>query len=157
MTEQDVTAILKNAIDPNTGRDFVTGKAVRKITVTGSDVAVDLGLGYPAKSQHESLRKLVASALASMPGVGRVSVTVGTRIVSHAVQRGVKLLLEPCGVTLRALHIGTKLLEGPHLLRVIEVRAAVARKGQHANLFSPDGYAQPPMGITAPSMGALSQ
>ena len=92
MTEQDVTAVLKNVVDPNTGRDFVTEKAVRKITVTGTDVAVDLALGYPAKSQHESLRKLVTSAVASMPGVGRVSVTIGTRVISHAVQRGVKLV-----------------------------------------------------------------
>jgi len=92
MTEQDVTAALKNVIDPNTGRDFVTSKSVRKVTVTGQDVAVDLGLGYPARSQHESLRKLVTSALASLPGVGRVSVTIGMRIVSHAVQRGVKLV-----------------------------------------------------------------
>ena len=92
MTEQDVTAVLKSVVDPNTGRDFVTEKAVRKITVTGTDVVVDLALGYPAKSQHESLRKLVSSAVASMPGVGRVSVTIGTRVVSHAVQRGVKLV-----------------------------------------------------------------
>jgi ATP-binding protein involved in chromosome partitioning len=92
MTEQDVTAALKNVVDPNTGRDFVTQKSVRKVTVTGSDVAVELGLGYPAKSQHEALRKLVSSALSTLPGVGRVSVTIGTRIVSHAVQRGVSLV-----------------------------------------------------------------
>jgi ATP-binding protein involved in chromosome partitioning len=92
MTEQDVTAALRSVIDPNTGRDFVTQKSVRKITVTGNDVAVDLGLGYPARSQHESLRKIVSSALSSLPGVGRVTVTIGTRIVSHAVQRGVALV-----------------------------------------------------------------
>jgi len=34
-----------------------------KVTVTGSDVAVEIGLGYPAKSQHESLRKIVTSAV----------------------------------------------------------------------------------------------
>ncbi|HTQ00566.1 MAG TPA: iron-sulfur cluster carrier protein ApbC [Casimicrobiaceae bacterium] len=92
MTEDDVTAVLKTVIDPNTGRDFVTEKAVRKIAVSGGEVAVDLAIGYPAKSQHESLRKLVQGALAAMPGVGKVSVSVTTRIVSHAVQRGVKLV-----------------------------------------------------------------
>ncbi len=92
MTEADVTAVLKTVIDPNTGRDFVTAKSVRKITVEGADVRVELALGYPARSQHDSLRKLVESAIASMPGVGRVDVSVGTRIVSHAVQRGVKLI-----------------------------------------------------------------
>ena len=92
MTEQDVLAALKSVVDPNTGRDFVTSKSVRKVTVTGNDVAVDLALGYPAKSQHEMLRKLVVGALSAMPGVGRVSATLSTRIVSHAVQRGVKLV-----------------------------------------------------------------
>jgi len=92
MTEDDVTAVLKTVTDPNTGRDFVTEKAVRKVVVSGSDVAVDLAIGYPAKSQHDSLRKLVQGALAAMPGVGKVSVSVTTRIVSHAVQRGVKLV-----------------------------------------------------------------
>jgi len=92
MTEDDVTAVLKTVTDPNTGRDFVTEKAVRKVVVSGSDIAVDLAIGYPAKSQHESLRKLVQGALAAMPGVGKVSVSLTTRIVSHAVQRGVKLV-----------------------------------------------------------------
>jgi ATP-binding protein involved in chromosome partitioning len=92
MTEDDVNQALKTVIDPFTGRDFVSGKAVKKVTVTGGDVAVELALGYPAKSQHESLRKLVQTALAALPGVGRVNVTITTRIVSHAVQRGVKLV-----------------------------------------------------------------
>jgi len=92
MTEDDVNQALKTVIDPFTGRDFVSGKAVKKVTVTGGDVAVDLALGYPAKSQHESLRKLVQTSLAALPGVGRVNVTITTRIVSHAVQRGVKLV-----------------------------------------------------------------
>ena len=92
MTEDDVMAVLKTVTDPNTGRDFVTEKAVRKVVVSGSDIAVDLAIGYPAKSQHESLRKLVQGALAAMPGVGKVSVSLTTRIVSHAVQRGVKLV-----------------------------------------------------------------
>jgi len=92
MTEDDVNQALKTVIDPFAGRDFVSGKAVKKVTVTGSDVAVELALCYPAKSQHESLRKLVQTSLAALPGVGRVNVTITTRIVSHAVQRGVKLV-----------------------------------------------------------------
>ena len=44
MTEQDVTTGVRRVIDPNTGREFVTGKAVRKVSVTGNDVTVDLGL-----------------------------------------------------------------------------------------------------------------
>jgi len=92
MTEDDVNQALKTVIDPFTGRDFVSGKAVKKVTVTGNDVAIDLALGYPAKSQHELLKKHVQAALASLPGIGRVNVAITTRIISHAVQRGVKLV-----------------------------------------------------------------
>ena len=92
VTEADVQAALKNVTDPNTGRDFVTGRAVKKVAVSGSDVAIDLALGYPAKSQHEKLRKIVQDAIGALPGAGRVTVTVTTKVVSHAVQRGVKLV-----------------------------------------------------------------
>ncbi|HVP89348.1 MAG TPA: iron-sulfur cluster carrier protein ApbC, partial [Casimicrobiaceae bacterium] len=73
-------------------RDFVSTKSVRKLQIEGANVAVDLQLGYPAKSQHETLRKLVQAALTSLPGVGKVNVTIGHKIASHAVQRGVKLV-----------------------------------------------------------------
>ena len=92
ITEADVTARLSALVDPNTGKSFVAGKAVKKIAVAGAAVTVDLQLGYPAKSQHEVLRKLVADDLAVLPGVGRVVVNVTQKITSHAVQRGVKLV-----------------------------------------------------------------
>ena len=92
LSEADVTACLKKLVDPNTGRDFVTGKAVRKITIGAGEIGVDMALGYPAKSQHEMLKKLVRDAVAALPGAGRVGVTMTTHIVSHAVQRGVKLV-----------------------------------------------------------------
>ncbi len=92
LSESDVLACLKGVVDPNTQRDFVAGKTVKKITVTGADVLVDIALGYPAKSQHEALRRLVQDAVAALPGAGRVTVTMSTKIVSHAVQRGVKLV-----------------------------------------------------------------
>ncbi|NDP42349.1 MAG: iron-sulfur cluster carrier protein ApbC [Aromatoleum sp.] len=92
ITEADVQARLSALTDPNTGRDFVSGKAVKKVAVSGSDLTVDLQLGYPAKSQHEILRKLVAQDLSSLPGAGKVTVNVTQKITSHAVQRGVKLV-----------------------------------------------------------------
>jgi ATP-binding protein involved in chromosome partitioning len=92
ITEADVHARLAALIDPNTGRDFVSGKALKKTVIAGGDVTIDLQLGYPAKSQHESLRKLVTQTLAAMPGAGKVTVNVTQKITSHAVQRGVKLI-----------------------------------------------------------------
>ena len=92
LTEADLQARLRALIDPNTGKDFVTGKAVRRIAVVGPDVSVDIQLAYPAKTQHELLRKLIADDLGKLPGVGRVDVNITQKITSHAVQRGVKLV-----------------------------------------------------------------
>jgi ATP-binding protein involved in chromosome partitioning len=92
IAEADVQASLRALTDPNTGRDFVSTKSVRKVAVDGSNVVVDLQLAYPARSQHEALRKLVARQLGGLPGIGKVSVNIGHKIASHAVQRGVKLV-----------------------------------------------------------------
>jgi len=92
LSDTDVTAALKGVVDPNTGKDLVTGKAVKSLRVTPEEIAVEIQLGYPAKSQHDLIRRLVQQAVASLPGAGRVAVIVGHKIVSHAVQRGVKLV-----------------------------------------------------------------
>ena len=92
IAEADVQASLHSLIDPNTGRDLVSAKAVRKVQLDGSNVNVELQLGYPAKSQHETLRRLVQAQLASLAGIGKISVSIGHKIASHAVQRGVKLI-----------------------------------------------------------------
>ncbi len=92
ISEADVQARLRTLVDPNTGRDFVSAKSVRKVQVDGKDVTVDLLLAYPARSQHERLRKLIQQEFADVPGVGKVTVTIAHKIASHAVQRGVKLV-----------------------------------------------------------------
>lgn len=92
VTPEVLLDALKRVADPNTGQDFVAGKAIRNVQVDGGDVAFDLVLGYPARSQHAELRKQLIAAARSVPGVQNVSVNVRTDIVAHAVQRGVQLL-----------------------------------------------------------------
>jgi len=92
ITEADVQTRLRTLADPNTGRDFVAGKSIKAVRVDGADVAIDVQLGYPAKTQHEILKKLIVDAVAALPGAGRVSVNMTQKITSHSVQRGVKLV-----------------------------------------------------------------
>jgi len=92
ITEQQVQAALKEITDPNTGKDYVTGKEARNIKIDGDNVSLDILLGYPAKTQVEPIRKQVLAKLKSIPGVGSVTANVTIKIVSHAVQRGVKLI-----------------------------------------------------------------
>ena len=86
--ETDVQNALKNLIDPNTRKDFVAGKSVKNIKISGNDVSLDILLGYPAKSVWEELRGMVESHLkTALPGAGKISANVTSKVVSHAVQR----------------------------------------------------------------------
>ena len=92
ITQEQVHSALKEAVDPNTGKDFFATKSARNIRLEGENVALEIELGYPAKTQLEPIRKLVAQKLRAIPGIGSVSVEVTSKIVSHSVQRGVKLV-----------------------------------------------------------------
>jgi ATP-binding protein involved in chromosome partitioning len=92
VTEQAVMAAIEGVIDPNTGRDFVSTKSVKNFTLTDGDVAFEVELGYPAKSQIPGFRKALIAAAKGVAGVDNVSVNVVSRIVAHSVQRGVQLL-----------------------------------------------------------------
>ena len=91
-TQSALLDALKNVTDPNTGRDFVSGKQLRNLQVEGGDVSFDVELGYPAKSQVPALRSALIAAARSVPGVQNVSVQIATKVVAHAAQRGVQLL-----------------------------------------------------------------
>lgn len=92
ITVEVVKAVLSTVIDPNTSKDLIGSKCVRNIQVDGTDVAFDVELGYPAKSQFDGIRKSAIASLRSVPGMGNVSVNVYSKIVAHTAQRGVKLM-----------------------------------------------------------------
>ncbi|MCC6212944.1 MAG: iron-sulfur cluster carrier protein ApbC [Burkholderiales bacterium] len=91
LSDADIQAVLANTVDPNTGKDFVATRSVKSAKVSGGAVAVEIELGYPGKSQFEPIRRQVIDALkaAGAPGA---SVIVRSKVVPHAVQRGVKLI-----------------------------------------------------------------
>ena len=91
-TQEQILSALGAVIDPNTGRDFVSTKAVKNLRVDGGDVSFDVELGYPARSQHPALRQALVAAVRALPGVSNVSANLQLRVAAHAVQRGVQLL-----------------------------------------------------------------
>ena len=91
-TQDQLLAALATVTDANTGKDFVSSKSIKNLQITGEDVAFDVELGYPAKSQIPAIRKNLINAAKAVPGVSNVSVNVTVKIASHSVQRGVQLL-----------------------------------------------------------------
>ena len=90
ITVEDVKSALAKVLDPNTGKDYVTSKSVRNLKVEGDAISLEIELGYPAKSQIEGIRAAVLEALAPLGGT--VALNVYFKIISHTVQRGLKLL-----------------------------------------------------------------
>src|SRR5260221_9747860 len=91
-TEKDVLAALSELIDPVTGRSFVESRSVKNVKIDAERVALDIVLGYPARGVIEAVRRQVSERLAKLPGVAQSSVNVHSKITSHSVQRGVKLV-----------------------------------------------------------------
>jgi ATP-binding protein involved in chromosome partitioning len=91
-TSDQLLQALAAVVDPNTGRDFVSTKALKNLQVNEGGVAFDVELGYPAKSQIPGLRNALIAAARGVPGVQNVSANISSKIVAHAAQRGVALL-----------------------------------------------------------------
>ena len=91
ITVEAVKAALTQVIDPNTGKDLVSGKCIKNIQLDGANVAFEVELGYPANSQIAAIRTAAVAAVQGLDGVAAVQANVYFKIVAHAVQRGIKL------------------------------------------------------------------
>lgn len=100
LTTADIQNALKQIIDPNTKKDFVSTKSVKNIKVDQNqanpaltNVVLEIVLSYPANSILLTLRDLILSGLKSqLSTLGEVTINLFSRITSHAVQRNVKLI-----------------------------------------------------------------
>src|SRR3989344_606255 len=90
VTQQQVETALKAVIDPYLEQDLVAAKAVKKITVDGGKVTVDIELGYPAKGHVADLGAKLREKVAAIAGVKDVAINISSKIVAHGVQKGVK-------------------------------------------------------------------
>jgi ATP-binding protein involved in chromosome partitioning len=92
ISEAALQPLLQAVVDPETGRALGEAKAIKSVKVSGRDVMVAVELAYPAASQHAALTAALVGAAKTLPGIGNVSVSITTKVVAHAVQRGVQLL-----------------------------------------------------------------
>lgn len=92
VSELEVQVALKELVDPNTQKDFISTKSARNIKVEGGKVSLDVVLPYPAKTVVDSIKQAVEDKIKRIPGVESVEANVTWKIVAHSVQRGVKLI-----------------------------------------------------------------
>jgi len=93
-TIEKIKVVLATVIDPNTQKDFISTKSVKNIQVNGAVASMDIELAYPAKSQLSLIADVVKNALKGQSGLESTEfqVNVTSKIVAHAVQRGIKIM-----------------------------------------------------------------
>lgn len=92
LDKNTVNNALSQLIDPYTGKDYVSARCVKNISITQGAISLEIELGYPAKSQLPLIEKTVSAALCALPGCSGAEVKVSSKIVAHTVQKGIKLL-----------------------------------------------------------------
>ena len=90
LSAQSINDALQAVPDPNTGKDFVSTRRIRGLTVEAGTVRFEVEPGYPVR--RESVEKLLTDAVRAVPGVERVEIEISDRIVARAVKNGVKFL-----------------------------------------------------------------
>ena len=87
LTEAAIRAECAHIVDPNTGLDLITAKALRAVGVDGQNAALELQLDYPAQSEHPEFIARITDRLVSRLGAQAVSIRIVTRIPAHRVQK----------------------------------------------------------------------
>ncbi|MBP6300348.1 MAG: DUF59 domain-containing protein, partial [Arenimonas sp.] len=68
ITEAAIRAELAQIIDPNTELDLIASNTVRAVGVDAQNIAIELQLNYPAKSEHAGLIERISERLKSQLG-----------------------------------------------------------------------------------------
>ncbi|HEX7340616.1 MAG TPA: iron-sulfur cluster carrier protein ApbC [Rhodanobacteraceae bacterium] len=84
ITEERVREVLAGIIDPYTSESIKD--TIRAVGVAGTNVSVDIALGYPAEGWRPTLAALVRETLTAEAGVVSASVSITCRVQAHRVQ-----------------------------------------------------------------------
>ena len=92
ITRAAVETALKGYVDPYLEQDLLAAKCLKQIRIEGDRVEVEVELGFPAAGYRETLTAALRERLAGLPGVGEISIQLGSKIIAHEVQKGLKPL-----------------------------------------------------------------
>lgn len=88
--ETAVRGLVQSFRDPYLQLDLGTAGAVQEVAVNGSDVAIQLRLGFPAANYASQLAAAIRLHLRELEWMGALDVRVQWQVESHAVQRNLR-------------------------------------------------------------------
>ena len=89
-TSEQIEEKLKDYIDPYMEQDLVSTHCIKNIAIDGSAVTIDVELGFPHQGYEADLKKSITDSVTGLDDIDSAIVNVTSKIVTHAVQKGVK-------------------------------------------------------------------
>jgi ATP-binding protein involved in chromosome partitioning len=90
LTQEQIEASLKKYVDPYLEQDLVTSHFIKNIAIDGGVVTVTVELGYPHQGYQDELKAKLIETVSTVDGVEKVNINLSSKIVIHAVQKGIK-------------------------------------------------------------------
>lgn len=84
ISETQVEDAIKSYIDPYLDTDLINANSLKNITIDGDNVTVEITLGFPANSYHDTLKEELIKKIG-----GNVTINISTDVQAHSVQKGV--------------------------------------------------------------------
>ena len=91
-SEQQIKDLLKDVVDPNTNDNLINDKSIKSISIKDNDIDIKVLLGYPANSQLNDIKNLIATQIKKTLPEVNLNIEVDFRITSHAAQKGIALI-----------------------------------------------------------------
>ncbi len=87
---EQINEKLKEFIDPYLESDLASAHCVKATQVDGSKAIVDIELGFPHQGYQAELTDKLSDLLKQVDGIDDVQINLSSKIVVHAVQKGVQ-------------------------------------------------------------------
>jgi ATP-binding protein involved in chromosome partitioning len=90
LSKEQIETAIRGYIDPYLKKDLLSAGAVKETRIDGGRVFVKVELGFPAKGYFDSLRAALRARIEEIKGAEEVTIDVASRVINHAVQKGVQ-------------------------------------------------------------------
>ena len=91
-SEEQIKDLLKDVVDPNTNDNLINDKSIKSISIKDNDIDIKVLLGYPAKSQLNDIKNLIATQIKKILPEVNLNIEVDFKITSHTTQKGIALI-----------------------------------------------------------------
>lgn len=90
VTQEQVKEALTQYVEPYMGKDLVSAKALKEISIDEGSVSLTVEVGFPIEGYRETLAEAIVSVVEKVEGVTAVDVKLSIKIIAHTVQKGLK-------------------------------------------------------------------